>query len=330
LSPRAIRPYLWMLSGCVAFTVMNSLTHALRQNVDWQIIALFRTGLAFFFAFVLTKAAGAQLVLLRPRILWIRSLAGSVSLLCAFFALTREGPVANVLAITNIFPIWVALLGWPLLGMRPGWSVMLSIAAAVTGVFLIRSPLGADGFVLWSDDGDAGAASLFALLASFATAVAMLGLNRLAWIDTRAVVAHFSGVAMLCCAVVSIGSARTADLDALSSPNITLVLLAIGVSATAGQICLTKAFTTGEPAKVSVVGLTQIVMTLAVDVICFEEHFTLSRLAGIALVVVPTAWVIVSQQRQQTSARQFDEVVVEKESACTRLKGVQAERVHPG
>src|SRR5262249_39284670 len=167
----AIRPYLYMLSGCAAFTVMNTLVHALRETCDWQVIALFRTGLAFLFALILARASGARLAILRPGSLWIRSLAGSVSLVCCFFAITREVPVSNVLALTTIFPIWVALLSWRMLGVKPGWPVLLSVVTAVAGVLLIRPPQ--------LEASDATVATGFAFVASMATAVAMLGLNRL-------------------------------------------------------------------------------------------------------------------------------------------------------
>src|SRR5262249_11335422 len=135
------------------------------------------------------RRAGARLVLWQPGTLWVRSLAGSTSLLCTFYALSRL-PVADVLALTNTFPIWVALLSWPLLGEVPPAKVWLAIAVAVVGVLLIQQPLFARG------DGTI----LFALAASFFTAVAMLGLHRLQGLDTRAIVTHFSGVASLFCA----------------------------------------------------------------------------------------------------------------------------------
>src|SRR5258708_5904033 len=102
-----------MLFGAMAFSVMAALTHALGAQCDWLIIAIVRTALALAFATALTMAAGAKLVFWGPRALWIRSIAGSVSLVCTFYALTQL-PIADVLTLTNIFPIWVALLSWPL------------------------------------------------------------------------------------------------------------------------------------------------------------------------------------------------------------------------
>jgi drug/metabolite transporter (DMT)-like permease len=287
-------PYLWMLLGCASFTVMYALVHVLRNACDWQIIALVRTGLACLFALGLATAAGAELVLWRPHSLWVRSIAGSISLLCSFFAMTRDVPVSTVLAITYTFPLWVALLAWPLLGLRPGWPILLSVFTAVAGVFLIRAPA-VDGAAFFLDlDNDASLASLLALVASIATAVAMLGLNQLHWIDSRAVVAHFSGVSMIFCFGALAGFEKHVSLNALFDPQVLLGLLALGIAATAGQICLTKAFTIGAPAKVAVVSLVQVVMTLLVDIAILGEgeRLSMSSLCGMALILLPTAWLV--------------------------------------
>src|SRR2546421_455202 len=63
----------------------------------------------------------------------------------------------------------------------------LGVVTALVGMVLIQQPhLGGDRF-----------AALVALLSSFATAIAMIGLHRLRGIDARAIVAHFAGVASL-------------------------------------------------------------------------------------------------------------------------------------
>jgi drug/metabolite transporter (DMT)-like permease len=304
VKPNGVVAYLWMLAGCVAFTAMNTLVHALRETCDWQVIALFRTGLAFLFAVGLAVVGGARLVWLRPRSLWIRSVAGSVSLVCCFFALTREGPVSNVLAITYIFPLWVALLAWPMLGLKPGWPVLVSVLTAIVGVFLIRAPQLAAGHSLLDLNDDTAQAALFALLASFATAIAMLGLNRLAWIDTRAVVAHFSGVSMLASCAALVALDHPAPVASLATPFALGMLLGVGITATAGQLCLTKAFTIGQPAKVAVVGLSQIVFTMIVDVCVFGVEFTRFNMLGIVLVLAPTAWVLLQSRHGHRPAKQ--------------------------
>ena len=67
----------------------------------------------------------------------------------------------------------------------------------------------------------------------------MLGLHQLAYIDTRAVVVHFSAVATLFCAasffLFERDPSRHNTLDATTA----LMLLGLGITATIGQLCLT-------------------------------------------------------------------------------------------
>jgi drug/metabolite transporter (DMT)-like permease len=279
----SVLPYLAMLSGSIAFALMSTLAHALGSSCDWQVIALVRTGLALVFAAGLALTSGVRLVFWRPRSLWMRSLAGSMSLVCTFFALTRL-PVSDVLTLTNMFPVWVALLSWPLLGERPSPLVWLSVASAAAGVVLIQQPHFAEG----------NFATLLALASSLTTAVALIGLHRLRQIDVRAIVVHFSSVSLLFCVAALFLFERATPAENVLDGRVLLMLLAVGVTATAGQLLMTKAFASGPPAKVAVVGLTQIVFAMALDVVLFDRTFGAATLLGTALVVTPTAWLMVA------------------------------------
>src|SRR5205085_707737 len=150
--------------------------------------AIVRAALALILAALLVRASGARFVFFRPRTLWLRSVAGSLSLVSFFFALTRLPP-SEVLTMSNMFPIWVALLSWPMLGESPSGRVWLSVGSGVAGVVLIQQPHFAEG----------NFATLVALAASFFTAVAMLGLHRIREVAPPAIVTHFSAVSILFC-----------------------------------------------------------------------------------------------------------------------------------
>jgi drug/metabolite transporter (DMT)-like permease len=281
----SVRPYVWMLSGCLSFAVMSTLAHALAGRCDWQVIALARSGLAFAFATAFAVGAGARLVLWRPGTLWMRSLAGSVSMVCTFFALTRL-PVSDVLTLTNTFPLWVALLSWPLLGEVPTGQVWVSILSGAVGVALIQQPHFAEGN--WT--------TLLALVSSFFTAVAMIGLHRLHGLDVWAVVVHFSGVSTLFCgASLVLFDRAPAGTEAWSTTTL-LMLLGVGGTATIGQMFLTRAFAAGPPARVSVVGLSQVVFAMILEALFTHESLSAAKLLGTVLVMAPTAWLLLQRQ----------------------------------
>jgi drug/metabolite transporter (DMT)-like permease len=289
-------PYLWMLIGSFAFALMAALAHALGPYCDWQVIALARTGLALVFSLLLAWSAGVPLVFARPRTLWIRSIAGSISLICTFFALPRL-PVSDVLTLTNTFPIWVALLSWPLLGEMPSWRVWLSVAGGVAGVALIQQPHFAAG----------NFASFVALGGSFSTAVAMIGLHRLRHLDVRAVVVHFSTVSLLfCVASLFLFERGVTPREGVAGWPL-LMLFAVGTTATVGQLFLTKAFASGPPDRVSVVGLTQVVFAMALDMVLWQRSFDRLAILGTVLVVAPTAWLMTHRTPPPTAEESYPE-----------------------
>lgn len=263
---------------------MSEFAHQLGPTCDWRIVALARSFLAFLFALGLARLAGARLVFWKPRVLWLRSFAGSLSLLCTFYALTRLR-TSEVLTLTNTFPIWVAILSWPLLHVRPGWSVWLAAICGVVGIVLIRHPE-------FDDIPGSKLAVPLALVAAFTSALAMLGLHRLRDLDPWAIVVHFSGVATVFVLMVCIFGSSPPSVEMLVDPNHLLLLLGVGATATLGQLCLTRAFTLGQPSRVSIVGLTQILFAMGLDLAFGGKPFDPSTLAGIGLVLAPTAWIM--------------------------------------
>jgi drug/metabolite transporter (DMT)-like permease len=279
----SLAPCLWMLGASFAFAWMGQFASLLRDDCDWRVVALARSSLALLFALAAARLAGARLVFRRPGAIWLRGAASSLSLLCTFFALAQL-PSSEVLTLTNTFPIWVALLSWPVLRVRPARSVWMAAVCGVVGVALIQSPH-------FQGDPKGALAAALAVLAALANAIAMLGLHRLKDLDAWAIVVHYSGVAT---AVVLLPwlAGPTPDLPALGDATTALLLLGVGCAATAGQVCVTRAFTEGTPAPVSVVGLMVVVFSLSLDVLFHGPSVCPVTLAGIALVVAPTAWVM--------------------------------------
>src|SRR6266540_3808440 len=237
------RPYVWMLSGTFSFSLMVEFAFDLTQkskSCDWQTVAIARSSLVALFAGLMAWAAGARLVLW-PWRLWVRGLAGSGSMVCTFYSFGQL-PAVDVVTLTNTFPLWVAILSWPVYGRFPGLKMWIAILMGVAGVALVEQPhleSGNDGVIT-------------ALMAAFLSAIAMLGLHALNDIDPRAIVLHFSAVATVFCVVAFFAFPRSIATERVVEGSVMVKLLGLGLSATIGQILLTLAFGNGAPAKVSV------------------------------------------------------------------------------
>jgi drug/metabolite transporter (DMT)-like permease len=277
-----------MLTAAGCFTAMSTMAKFAVSPENWTALALARAFFVFLFAFTIARLSRVKLVFLRPRTLWLRSLAGSVSMLCTFYAIPRM-PLADAITLLNSFPLWVAVISGLLAIHLPRPSELVAVAVGVVGIGLIQPPtFAADWFP-----------AAVAILASLTTSVAMLGLNRLQGVNTQAVVVHFSGVAsVVMFAAFALDGFRAAEV--LREPKTMAMLVGVAIAATAGQLCLTEAFRTGIAARVSVVGLAQVVFGVIVEWALTRRQFPLTTLAGIAMVVIPCVWVTLSRAASPT------------------------------
>src|SRR5262245_16072167 len=131
--------YFHMLWASLGFAVMATATHRAGEHCDWQLVAVARAALAFLFAAIIAKASGVKLVLRGPRTLWVRSLAGSASMLCNFYALAHL-PVSDTLTLMNTSPIWVTLLLWLVFRQRPTTGIVGAVLMSGVGIALIQQP----------------------------------------------------------------------------------------------------------------------------------------------------------------------------------------------
>jgi drug/metabolite transporter (DMT)-like permease len=136
-----------------------------------------------------------------------------------------------------------------------------------------------------------------ALAAALTSSIAMLGLHRLKEVHPWAVVVHYSGVATVF-VLASFFVGDLPDIAGLQDSRTLALLGGVGITATLGQFCITQAFARGEPARVSVVGLAQIVFALGLDLAFTGQLPQAITLAGITLVLAPTAWMMAERAVQ--------------------------------
>jgi drug/metabolite transporter (DMT)-like permease len=269
-----------MLGGAVSFALMGAFTHALGSRCDWVFVAVVRTVVMLGSAVAMAWVAGVRLVVWRPPTLWTRSLAGSCSLVFNFYALARL-PVADAITLSNLYPLWIVLATALVLRQPLTLGETLGVLSGIAGVVMIERP---------HLEGDR-LAVVAAIGSSVSTAVAMFGLHRLRNIDSRAVVAHFAAVGTVV-AGVWVLVRPWSGWQIVVNPLTLSLLLGVGISGTIGQVCLTRAYASGAPTRVSVFGLSQVVFAMSLDVLFWNRSFSPSTLLGFLLVLTPAAWLI--------------------------------------
>lgn len=310
-------PGLWILASAFAFASMGALTHAAGERCHWLVIATSRVSLMFVWAIVAARLAGARTPVFHPKTLWIRSLAGCFSLVCNFYALTRL-PVADAISLTNSHPIWIIALSAIILRRPLRLSEIACVASGIAGVFLIQRPHFAE----------ADFATLTALLSSLSTAVAMLGLNKLKAIDPRAIVAHFAGTATIVSVILLSLNNDVLTWRLFNSETIAL-LVGVAVAGTFGQFFLTKAYSAGSPTRVSVIGLSQVVFAIGFDLMFWNRSLSVVTLAGFALVIAPSAWLLKRSAYDPESHETTNELRVDSTSRPSEDSVTSAREARP-
>jgi drug/metabolite transporter (DMT)-like permease len=274
--------YFHMLWSALAFALMGAMSHAAGEDVPWQLVAAARAGVAFLLAAATARLLGARLAWSGPKALWLRSLSGSAGLFCSFYGMTHL-PVADALTLMNTSALWVTLLSWLALGERLSLSVWLGVLLALAGVVCIQQPHFSGGKF----------ACAVTLTGGLLTGVAMLGLNRLQNMDPRAVVAHFSGVSGLATALFFTFTAGPSAR--FPAPKALWLLFGVGVLGALGQYGMTLAYTHGHAPRVAATALSQVLFALILDVAIWKRPLNAVSLLGMALVVSPTAWLMLDK-----------------------------------
>ena len=78
-------------------------------------------------------------------------------------------------------------------------------------------------------------------------------------------------------------------------------LLGVGIFATLGQLLLTRAFAAGAPARISVIGLTQVGFAMIFDVMFWNRSLQIHSLLGMFLVIVPTVWLMLHRDSRNST-----------------------------
>ena len=278
-----------MLWASMAFTLMATFSRWAGDYCDWRLIAFARASLACVLAFLLAKSLKAKLVFWRPRILWMRSCAGSISMFCNFYALAHL-PVSDTLTLMNTAPIWVTLLSWLVFKQKPSVGIIFAVMTSFVGIVFIQQPHFQEGKI----------AILMVLVGAVTTSIAMLGLSRLQSVDPRAIVVHFSAVASFSTLTLLLMTGPSNSFAPLDNWRAVVLLVLIGASGVLGQIGMTMAFAKGHATRISVVALSQILFGLVFDLVLWKHKLNWMSLFGMVLVIAPTAWILLGETPKES------------------------------
>lgn len=243
-------------------------------------IVCYRGVVGVIFLVGLARAQGVSLSTRVPSMHLWRSVVGTISLTAWFYAIAVL-PLATAMTLNYMSSVWIAtfLLGGALLLQKQGTAVraqgplFVTVLAGFAGVAMLLRP---------TFSGDQALGSLVGLMSGLFAALAYLQVAALARAgepESRTVF-YFSLGAVV---VGAVGMLFT-GASAWHWPS-ALWLLPIGVLAALGQLCMTRAYSSGATLLVANLQYAGIVFAALYSLLIFGDQLPLIGWLGMALIV---------------------------------------------
>jgi len=275
---------LWMVLGSLFFASMAVCVKIASQWFNSAEQVFYRGLLGMVFMWLLARGQGVALATRYPGMHAWRSLVGVLSLGAWFYAIAKL-PLATAMTLNYMSSVWIAtfLIGGALLAWNPrkGGSaplkqgaLVLTVLGGFTGVIMMLRP------TIDQNQMFAGLVGLMSGLTAAFAYMQVMALGKLGEPETRTVFYFAVGSTVAGGVAVAAGGVSPWDWQHA------LWLLPVGVLASLGQLCMTRAYSHGATLVVASLQYFGIVFGAIYSVTLFDDRMSLSGWLGMALIVI--------------------------------------------
>jgi len=273
---------LWMLLGAAFFATMGVCVKFASAHFNPAELVLYRGLVGMVFLFVIARQKKVSLRTQYPGMHLWRSAIGVLSLSAWFYAIANL-PLATAMTLNYMSSVWVAaflvggsLINWNPQDGRSAWSqgpLALTVIAGFAGVVMMLRPTVEQNQIF---------AGLIGLMSGFVAAFAymqVMALGRLGEPETRTVFYFAIGTAVA--GAIGMGFAGVSEWHW----DYAVWLLPVGVFASLGQLCMTRAYSKGATLVVANLQYSGIVFAALYSLLLFGDDIPLIGWLGMALIV---------------------------------------------
>ena len=265
------RGALFAVLAAAAFALMAACVKAASASVDTAVIVFFRSavGLLVLLPWLL-RYGGAAVRTQRPGGHVWRAAFGICAMYCFFYAIAHLH-LSEAILLTYSTPLFIPFIAWLWIRELPPPVIFPAVTLGLVGIALIVKP--GQSLIV-------SPASVAGVLSGICAAAAMVSIRRMA--DTEPaprIVFHFSALSTVISAIPLLWAWRP------PSPTALVLLIATGVLATAGQLCLTRAYALAAAARIGAFTYIAVVFGGLLGWVLWQETPDAASLAGMALVV---------------------------------------------
>jgi S-adenosylmethionine uptake transporter len=273
---------LWMLLGAAFFATMGVCVKFGAAYFNSAELVFYRGVVGIVFIGVVARQQKVSLRTRYPGMHVWRSFIGVISLSAWFYAIAHL-PLATAMTLNYMSSVWVAaflvggaLLQWNPLNGRSPWTqgpLALSVMAGFAGVVMMLRPTMEQNQIY---------AGLIGLMSGFCAAFAYLqvmALGRIGEPETRTV--FYFAIGTLVAGAIGMGFAGVSEWHWEHA----VWLLPVGVFASLGQLCMTRAYSQGATLVVANLQYSGIVFSALYSLLLFGDDIPLIGWLGMALIV---------------------------------------------
>ena len=279
---------LWMLATGISFVAVASLVRWIGTDMPPAEAGFIRYVLGLIFVIpALNQLRGAGISGKDWGLFALRGVAQTFGVILWFYAMARL-PVADVVAMGYLTPVWVTLGAAVVLGERFKLARMAAIAVAFVGVLIILRP----GMRELSD----GYTAMLFTAPIFAVS----------YLAAKSLTArHGAGLIVVMLSIATPIFMAPFAIAVWVTPTLTQLigLFAIAGFATLGHYTMTRAFRTAPMAVTQPVVFFQLIWATLVGVLIFHDPFDFWVIVGGLVIVVAITFIAIREARQSASKK---------------------------
>jgi drug/metabolite transporter (DMT)-like permease len=265
-----------MFCGSAVFVLLGALVKRASVEATPMQAVLYRSIFSGLPLLILMKTMGIGPISARWKLLLLRAVAGFVALYCFMWGLGHL-PIADVLALQQTSPVFVAFLSIALLRERPRpWYYVLASVCLVGALLVVRPTRG---------------------IVSLGAAVPLISavFSSLAYVSVRSLTRTESSIRIVAWFVLvsTVGSLPFCIADwRWLSLQANVLLGAAGLLATLGQLLMTAAYRRAPAYITAAFSYANVPLGYLVGLVFWGEQPEWISTAGIALIAVGGVWVV--------------------------------------
>ena len=284
----------WMIVAGFFFATMAVFVKLGSAHFGVAELAFYRSLATMLVAYAVIAATRGSIRSEHTRTHLVRGIVGALSLVGYFYAIAHLS-VATAQTLNYTSPLFLAIVTTVVLGERfSGW-LLVAIVGGFVGVGMLLQP---------SFEGGKEGAALIGLfsgvLASWAY-LAVRTLGRLGEPDWR-VVFWFGLVSTGVCAIWQLTTSTFHAVEWRTA----WILVGLGACGTLGQICMTRAYRTGNTLVVGSYSYSTIVIGMAYGMILWSDRLTPLEWGGIAVIVASGILAMRVEKKEQIEEAGFE------------------------